>query len=128
MVQINKNSSQSLIFTLTEKSRLPSPYYLFSFINDSSGVETLFNMADTSGWPRRFNEMVLTDDSTGPNNPSLGEVDLEYGFGKYKVYESVTQTLVIANTTGRIIEEGIYFVNGYPSTSNNQQNSTDIYL
>lgn len=60
-------------------------------------------------------------------NPSLGEVNLDYGFGKYEVYESVTQTLDIANTTGRILEEGKYFVTGYPASMDSNDTNT-IYL
>lgn len=75
-------------------------------------------------WGIHFNATVLT---AGDIDPTLGEVTLQYGFGKYEVYESSTPTLLISETTGRILEEGIYFVNGYPA-SMNHNNINDIYL
>lgn len=118
-----------MIFTLTEKSQLLNPYYLFKFTSDVEDTEVLFNMADQSMYPRRFNEMVLTevDGTIIPVDPSNGEVNLNYGWGTYEVYESVTQTLVVANTTGRILEQGKYFVNGYPA-SFNHNTANNIYL
>jgi len=65
--------------------------------------------------------------TTSVTNPSLGQVDLEYGWGKYEVYEAVTATLSVSGTTGRILEEGKYFVSGYPATFNNND-INDIYL
>lgn len=124
MILIEKNTNNTIVFTLTEKSRLAVPYFLFEFVSDT-GVTKLFNMADNSSYPRRFNEMTLVE--TTSEDLSLGEVDLNYGWGEYKVWESVTQTLLVANTTGRILEEGKYFVKGYPATQQGN-NSTSIYL
>jgi hypothetical protein len=124
MLLIEKSISNTLIFTLTERSQLAVPYFLFEFVSDT-GVTKLFNMTDNSGYPRRFNEMTLIETTT--EDLSLGEVDLNYGWGTYTVYESTTQTLLVANTTGRILEEGKYFVKGYPATQQGN-NSTSIYL
>lgn len=117
MIVIEKGATNSVIFTLTEKSQLPAPYYLFDFINDSDAEQKLFNMTDLSGYPRRYNKFNLIESSSQdlPN----GKVELDYGWGTYRVYESATQSLVIANTTGRILEEGKYFVKGYPAEFNN---------
>lgn len=125
MIIINKNSTNSLIFTLTEKSRLPSPNYLFSFVNDSSGNEVLFTSPDLSGYPRRYNSFDIIE--SGSTNPSIGIVELEFGFGKYEVYESSSPTLNISGTTGRIIENGKVFVRGWNGTMNNN-NINNIYL
>jgi len=62
MITINKDATNSVIFTLTEKSVIPVPNYLFSFTNDNSGVSTLFNMTDTSSYPRRYNQFDLIED------------------------------------------------------------------
>ncbi len=128
MITINKDTENSIIFTLTERSQLGNPKYLFSFTNDSSGEQKLFNMTDTSGYQRRFNLFELTESGTTYENLSASTVNLEYGWGKYEVYESATQTLEISGTTGRILEEGRYFVNGYPVEYNNNSNVNNIYL
>lgn len=126
MIVLNKASTNIIIFTLTEKSEIPVPFYLFSFTNSSSDTQVLFNMADSSGYPRRFNEMTLIEADTALD-PSNGRVEIEYGWGKYEVYEATSQTLDIAQTTGRIIEEGKYFVRGYPAEFNNNSGD-DLYL
>jgi len=124
MITINKGVTNSTIFTLTEKSTLPTPNYLFSFTNDNSGVNNLFNMTDTSAYPRRYNEFDLVE--TSVTNPSLGQVDLEYGWGTYEVYEGITATLSVSGTTGLVLEEGKYFVSGYPV--NYSSGIDNIYL
>jgi hypothetical protein len=128
MISLNKDSVNTVVMTLTEKSQLPIPKYLFSFTNDNSGTQTLFNMDDQSGYARRYNQFELTTTGSTFVNLSAGTVDLEYGWGKYEVYESSSPTLFISGTTGRILEEGRYFVNGYPVTSNNANTIPNIYL
>jgi len=82
-------------------------------------------MIDSSPYARRYNLFNLTE--TTNENLSNGQVELKYGFGRYKVYESVTPTLSISGTTGRILEEGIYYVNSYPASMNNNNINT-IYI
>jgi hypothetical protein len=127
MITLNKSSLNTVIFTLTEKSQLPIPKYLFSFTNDNSGENKLFNMTDLSGYARRYNEFDLIESGTTYENLSAGTVTLQYGWGKYEVYESTTPTLFISGTTGRVLEEGRYFVNGYPASMANNT-SPNIYL
>jgi len=106
--------------------KLPAPYFLFSFTNDSSGQQKLFNMTDLSGYQRRYNLFNLIDSDS--ENLSAGTLSLQYGWGKYEVYESTTPTLQLSGTTGRILEEGRYYVNGYPLTSSNNNTINNIYL
>ena len=125
MITLNKDIANNIVFTLTEKSVLVTPNYLFSMTNDSSGEQKVFSMDDVSSYPRRYNLFTLTENSV--ENLSAGTVSLKYGWGKYEVYESTGSTLNISDTTGRIIEEGKYFINGYPANFNGN-NSNDIYL
>jgi len=122
MIYINKNTTNTLALTLTEKSQIQAPSYLFQFIDDSTRQEKLFNMIDSTPYARRYNLFNLTETTT--ENLSNGQVELKYGFGRYKVYESVTPTLSISGTTGRILEEGIYYVNSYPASMNNNNINT----
>ena len=48
MLIINKNTTQTIVLTLTEKSTLTSPYYLFSFTNDITQNTVNFLAADVS--------------------------------------------------------------------------------
>lgn len=125
MIYLQKGATNSVVMTLTEKSELNNPYFLFSFTNNTSGDEKLFNMVDISGYRRRYNrfELVETSSEDLPN----GRVELEYGWGRYEVYESATQSLDINDTTGKILEEGKFYVSGYPATLNNND-INNIYL
>jgi hypothetical protein len=125
MIYVTKNTTNNVIFTLTERSQLPAPSFLFQFVDDSTRDEKLFNMLDISGYARRYNLFNLIESTT--ENLANGQVELNYGFGRYKVYESVTPTLFISGTTGRVLEEGIYFVPQYPASMNNNTNNT-IYI
>ena len=82
-------------------------------------------MPDTTSYVRRYNQFDLIE--TSSEDLSNGRVELDYGWGKYEVYEAITATLSISGTTGRILEEGKYFVSGYPATFNNND-INDIYL
>ena len=125
MIYLQRGATNSVVMTLTEKSELNNPYFLFSFTNNTSGDEKLFNMVDISGYRRRYNRFELVE-TTSEDLPN-GKVELEYGWGRYEVYESATQSLDINDTTGRILEQGKFYVSGYPATLNNND-INNIYL
>lgn len=125
MIYLEKGATNSVVMTLTEKSELNDPYYLFSFTNNTSENEKLFNMQDISGYRRRYNRFELVE--TTSEDLSNGKVTLEYGWGRYKVYESATQSLNINDTTGKILEQGKFYVGGYTGTLNNND-INNIYL
>tara|TARA_R110001632_G_scaffold162493_2_gene280883 strand:+ start:6216 stop:6599 length:384 start_codon:yes stop_codon:yes gene_type:complete len=127
MITINKETTNNIIFTLTERSTLGAPSYLFSFIDDNTRDEVLFNMEDLSGYPRRYNQFELIESGTTYTNLSDGIINLDYGFGTYTVYESVTPTLDISGTTGTVLEKGKYFVNGWRTEYDNNP-TQNIYL
>lgn len=56
----------------------------------------------------RYDLIVITE-TTSPT-PTDGEVYLIEGEWSYSVYESTLQTLVVAETTGRIIQKGFIVV------------------
>jgi hypothetical protein len=115
MLYIEKGASASLIFTLQEKSELVNPRYIFLFVNDSPVMAKTFSMVDISGWTRRYDEFILTETAT--EDLYIGDVSLGYGWGDYSVYETTaTQSLDIANTTGRILEKGRFYVSGYTAS------------
>jgi len=121
MINIEKNTANTVIFTLTELKRFPAANNNFRFIHDDlPNTEKVFRMTDLSPYPLRYNKYILTE-VNDPNNEvlSAGTVNLNYGWGNYEVYEDPNNTFTIY---GNPIEVGRYFVNGY-----NTANAT-IYI
>ena len=103
MILINKGASNTVILTLSEKTTITNPYYLFEFEDefDTSSNPIYWIGADTSAWPSRYNLFTLEEPT---------DVELVKGQYKYKVYESPVSTL---DPTGlNMIEEGRMVVAG----------------
>jgi hypothetical protein len=105
MVIINKNANSYLRLSLAEKSTLTTPYYLFVFTNDLTKQEKIFTQFDSSSYPYRYNEFLITDSTS--ENLSSGVINFNpTGFWSYKVYEMEDSTnLLVANCTS-LVEEG----------------------
>lgn len=127
---INKNSNNRLIFTLTEKSTLTSPTFLFDFNSDVTGESVCFIAADLSSYPERFNEFIITETS-GTNIYTSGTITLEpEGQWTYKVYEQTSTSNLIpqnADNYPTYLEVGIIRVKG-TETNYNKNTNTDEYI
>jgi hypothetical protein len=92
MILINKNSANTVVLTLTEKSELTNPFYLFEFTSDLTKDKVYFISEDTSLHKHRYNRFTITETANADN--LQGEIELNSeGFWSYKIYESETQTL-----------------------------------
>ena len=114
MIYIQKNSSNNVILTLSEKSTLSNPYYMFVFQNEyeinSPGVT--FSTDDISSYQNRYNQFVIVENELGSVTGGTSSLSLVSGQWSYNIYESETPTLDILETTGRVIEEGRMVVSG----------------
>lgn len=113
---ITKGTNSTLVFTLTEKSTLTNPYYLFSLKNQTEMVRYNFISADLSAYPERFNKFLVTE-TTGTQNLTSGVITLgEKGFYEYEIYEqSSSSNLNIINATN-LVEIGLIKVEGSEDT------------
>ena len=104
-ILINQNTTNSLTFTLTEKTTLSSPVYLFQFRNVTEKVSYYCIMADTSLYKERYNEFVFTE---GTNLPLVGELILGAG-GQYEyfVYEQISTTNLDPTLSTGLVESGL---------------------
>lgn len=131
MIFLNKNTTNQIVLTLTESSRLNSPNYLFIFQNefDLTQTDIPFTTPDKSGYTDRYNlfeiKEAVTGSTSGGNNVPLSFVAGQY---KYKVYESTGTTLSISATTGRILEYGRMVVAGEENTTITTGRTSSIYL
>ena len=115
MIVINQNEDNTAILELTSVSSLISPYYLFEFINDFNPQNITYLTAnDLSNFKCRYNRFIIKENIVNDN--INGQVSLISGNYTYNVYESLTQTLNKADTTGKIITTGKLLVIGLDST------------
>jgi len=116
MILINKNSSNEVILTLSEKTSISSPTYLFEFTNDSTKQTKVFISADYSNNKERFNVFNIIETAT--EVPLTGRVSLTIGDWKYKIYQQASTTnLVVANASG-LVENGRVEVKGIETDLN----------
>ena len=119
MITIEKNSINTVILTLTEKSTLLNPEYLFEFTSTSNYDNIVrFIAVDTSVYKSRYNQFEITESGTTYVNLTGGTINLTpNGMWNYKVYEQVSGTtnLNISGTTG-VVEVGKVIVTGTDTT------------
>jgi len=113
MIYLEQNTINPVILRLTSNSYLNSPNYLFEFKNDMSPNDKVYFIGiDLSSFKCAYNNFNITLTGTSSINLSAATINLRTGSYTYKVYESVTPTLDVNNTTGRIIDTGKVYVEG----------------
>ena len=98
MLQINKQESKSWYLTLTEKTTIANPTYLFSLTHRLTNVAYNFILADTSSYTTRYNKFDITEGTT---------VTLDAGEYIYKIYAQTSPTNVDPALANELVEEGI---------------------
>ena len=107
-----------MVLTLTEKSSLLNPYYLFSFTSTTNYNNVInFIATDNSTYKSRYNRFNIIESGTTYTNLTGGTINLNpNGMWDYTIYEQVSPiNLAISGTTG-IVEVGKVIVNGVDST------------
>jgi hypothetical protein len=90
VLRILKNNDNAITVTLTEKSTLPNPIYLFKFTNQTSNVAYWFISEDTSQFKERYNKFVLIEgDYFTPLDSLEGKIEIGLqGLYDYEVYQT----------------------------------------
>ena len=91
MIIINKNSTNTVVLTLSEKTTLTNAVYLFEVINDSSNESKCFIVEDISTNKIRYNEFNFIENATEDLLNGTFELGLS-GFYTYNVYEQISTT------------------------------------
>ena len=114
MIKINRNTSNEVILTLTEKVTISAPYYfLFSFTSQSTNSTKNFLCADTSSYTDRYNSFTITEVNAGSENLNTGSVNLQpEGFWNYKIYAQSSSSNLVPASADELVEEGIVRVMG----------------
>lgn len=125
MILINKNSSNEVVLTLSEKTSIVNPTYLFEFINDATKETKLFISADYSNNKERFNIFNIIETST--EVPLTGRVSLTVGNWKYNIYQQTSTTNLVVANSGGLVENGRVDVVGTDSELNSFNGEQIIY-
>lgn len=121
MISIEKNTVNTVILTLTEKSSLVNPYYLFEFRNDLTFYSTYFTAQDTSSWKGRYNEFTITETAKTSVDLFIGKINLTKGKYTYKIWQQNSPTNILPTFSGisQMVETGIAIVYGDDDLINN---------
>jgi hypothetical protein len=98
MLQINKAESKSWYLTLSEKTTIANPKYLFSLTHRLTNTAYNFILTDTSAYVERYNKFPITEGST---------VTLDAGEYEYKIYAQTSSVNVDPALANELVEEGM---------------------
>lgn len=129
MILINKNTTNTVILTLSEKTTLTNAVYLFEVINDMSNEVKCFIADDISTNKLRYNEFEFIENVTEDLLNGTFSLELS-GFYKYNVYEQISTTNLDPLLALNLIDKGklnvVSQLSSYPVYTGNQ-NTTIVY-
>jgi hypothetical protein len=98
MLQINKAESKSWYLTLSEKTTIANPKYLFSLTHRLTNTAYNFILTDTSAYVERYNEFAITEGTT---------VTLDAGEYQYEIYAQTSPSNLDPALADELVEQGI---------------------
>lgn len=134
MIQLTNGLNQNIIFTLTEKSVLLNPNYLFQFKFDQTNEVKLFFAEDYSLNKARYNMFnfnLINDINNEVLTGGTPSIYLKnYGFYSYSIFETTGNTLSTSGLTevefGRVNLQPSATTSTYYTTSYNKQTIKNI--
>lgn len=119
-IVVRKDSVNQVGLNLKANTTLPSPYYLFQFINDyNENNQVLFNATDISNYSCRSSHFQIIETGTTSVVLSAATINLQPSLSwTFNIYEASALTLSISGTTGKIINTGKVIVLGDEQTIN----------
>lgn len=98
MIVVNQGVENTVDLTLSEKSTISAPFYLFVFKNDTTKDFVRKVIADVSVYKRRYNRFVFTEGTDITLTPT--------GYWHYKIYEQTSHTNTDESLSTTLVEEG----------------------
>ena len=105
MLKVTRGQSNSVVFTLTEKTTLSSPYFLVVFNNLATNELVYAICPDTSTRTTRYNLLTIIESNT--SIPLSGQVKLVEGIYQYKVYEQTSSSNLDPSLSTSLVETGL---------------------
>lgn len=108
---IQKNTVNTCVFSLSEKTTLTPVYYLFAFTNTQDETVLTFTCTDISTNKLRYNEFEIEE--TASEDRLTGKITLDLlGSYTYEIYEQSSATNLDLDSTGGLVEIGRIDVKG----------------
>jgi len=96
--------NQNIALTLTEKTTISNPTYLFEFESDQTKLKYYVISTDTSVAKQRINIFSIEE---GIDNPTNGQLILgPVGFYQYKIYAQTSTTNLDPDLSDEMVEQG----------------------
>lgn len=124
MVYIIKGQANTCVFTFNEKATTSTYDVLFKFTNETTGQSKIFTGFDLSTTPSRYNEFVITENTT--ENVYNSTIELTpTGSWTYTAYQMADTSPTSLNPSNavKVLEIGKVLV--YSSTENTNYTFTD---
>jgi len=110
MIYLKQNNVNTVILTLTEKTTITSPFYLFEFVSNSTKQTVYFTGSDISTNKTRYNEFNI-ELTTGVSDLLNSVLNLDpNGFYSYSVYSQESPTNLDINNITELVETGKVYV------------------
>jgi len=106
MLTIIKGETKYWFLTLTEKTTIANPTYLFSITHRLTNTTTNFIVADVSNYKERYNKFSVSEGTT---------FDVDTGEFLYRVFAQISTTNLNPNLANELVEQGILKVNNLES-------------
>jgi hypothetical protein len=108
---IQKNTVNTCVFSLAERTTLTPVYYLFAFKNTQDDTVLTFTCTDISVNKLRYNEFEIEE--TQSEDRLTGKITLDLtGSYTYEIYEQSSSTNLDLASTGNLVEIGKIDVKG----------------
>lgn len=103
MLHITKQDTKDFYLTLTEKTTISNPTYLFSLKSRQTDTFKNFILADISTHKERYNQFEFTEGDTDSTTLDVGE-------HLYTIYAQISTTNTNPNNADEVVETGIFKV------------------
>ena len=98
MLSITKAETKFWYLTLTEKTTISDPTYLFSITQRQTNNTTNFIASDVSAYTERYNKFSVTEGTT---------FDVDSGEFMYRVFAQTSPTNTDPDNADELVEQGI---------------------
>jgi hypothetical protein len=102
MIRILQGEAKFWYLTLTEKTTISNPTYLFSITHRLTNTTTNFILTDISAYVDRYNKFSVTEGTT---------FSVDSGEFLYRVYAQTSPSNLDPNLADELVEQGILKVN-----------------
>ena len=106
MLTITKGETKFWYLTLTEKTTISDPTYLFSITHRLTNTTTNFILTDVSAYTERYNKFSVIEGTT---------FDVDTGEFSYRVYAQTSLSNTDPDDADELVEQGMLKVNNLES-------------